>query len=393
MTSTINLSEQKTGQSFAQLMGQFAHCKEQLELYSKDAEANFCYPQEAIDVARKMGFWNFVYPQDAGGNLKYNKELIDLWQASSHLDGSFGWLSIAYVLAASHCSIYLTDQGFEQVFGTNQVPIIAGQYQPNGKAQKQPGGYSLTGNWHFGSGIHHADWVVAGFIELESGKVKLLENGEPEIKIAVIKAKDIELHGNWSTTGLSGTGSVSYRCTELWVDESMVFSFSKPKLMRGQGVHTLGLLPTSAISHGCWALGMSKRLLDEIRRFAKRKTRAGEKLPLWRKESFQLSYGQAVAKYEASYRFICTAVDEAVEKLHSDNVAAKEYPLIRLAATYANDVSQQLAEFVATHLGAASTDKRNPIERVLRDIHTGRHHMMISQQSYVNAAESLLADQ
>ena len=46
-----------------------------------------------------------------------------------------------------------------QIYGTDPDAIIAGGINPTGKAFVADGGYTVSGQWGFGSGIRHATWV------------------------------------------------------------------------------------------------------------------------------------------------------------------------------------------------------------------------------------------
>src|SRR3546814_9464199 len=72
----------------------------------------------------------------------------------------------------------------------------------------------IRGNWAYGSGIQHAEWVHSGCIVLRDEKVSKLPNGQTEILIAHHPRDSVELKGNWDVLGLRATGSFDYGLKE-----------------------------------------------------------------------------------------------------------------------------------------------------------------------------------
>ncbi|MEI2263934.1 acyl-CoA dehydrogenase family protein [Erwinia sp. CGal63] len=362
-----------------------------LRTLADEAETAGQMPAEAIAIASRCGLWQHLCPQPAGGNCTDAAELIDLWKACATLDGSFGWLSIAYVLATTHCALYLQPSAWQQVFADGPSPVIAGQYQPNGRGMLTEGGYTLTGKWSFGSGIHHADWAVAGFIQVDGSEIIKDLDGRPEIMIAVIPRRSLTLSGSWDTTGLRGTGSISYGCENLFIPSAFCYRFEDPEALRGGALHRIGITEISAVSHGSWALGMAQRVIDEMLMLARKTLRANESQPLARKETFLLDLARSSARLRAAQAFLTSATAQAqLEVEQTAGILSQTQNEIRLAATFANEVCAEIAEIAYRQMGTAAIARRNPLERVLRDIQTGRQHMMISPQSYVNVARSWL---
>ena len=356
---------------------------------AKQAEITGYYSDQVKALLANTGACQFLYPKEAGGALQNADQLVCLLKQAAYIDGSFGWLLISYFLAATHSAIYLTRPGFSRLFEDNQQPIVAGQYQPNGRGEKTEDGFTLTGKWSFASGIHNADWLVAGFFETTRGQILKDDAGKPRVCVAVLPKGDIALTGSWDTTGLRGTGSISYECTERFVPASACFSFDHYVVQRGQGIHTIGILELSALTHGCWALGMAQRVVDEMLLLAKRTVRAHDAAPLYAKETFLLDLARACAKAAAAQAFIIDAARSAQrEILELEVLGDPAKSSIRLAATFANEVAAEIAEIAYRHIGTGSIAKRNEIEQVLRDIQTGRQHMMISPQTYVEYART-----
>ncbi|MGW1442036.1 acyl-CoA dehydrogenase family protein [Serratia rhizosphaerae] len=354
-----------------------------------EAESAGQMPTELKSIMKECGIWQYLYPQEAGGNCREAADLIDIWQACAAIDGSFGWLAIAYVLAASHCAIYLQPSAYQQVFASGSQPIIAGQYQPNGRGTMVEGGYLLSGKWAFGSGIHHADWAVAGFIPLDGDSVVKGDDGKPEIMIAVIPREAITLSGCWDTTGLRGTGSINYSCEELFIPHAFCYRFEAPEAVRGGALHRIGITEISAVSHGSWALGMAQRVVDEMTSMARKTLRANESLPLAKKETFLLDLARAAARVKSARAFLTAATEQAQHEVaQSSSILPQTQKEIRLSATFANEICAEIAEMAYRQMGTSAIARRNPLERVLRDIQTGRQHMMISPQSYISVAKT-----
>ena len=269
--------------------------QDQILLLAEQAEQDRMFPRGIVGIMEKTNAWRSIYPTEVGGECESPDELVEMWQQCSYIDGSFGWLAIAHVLAAAHCSVYLPNKGFEEVFSNKGQTLIAGQYQPNGRGYVEEAGYRLTGRWSFGSGIHLAEWVVAGFIQVDNASVIKTDSGEPEVMIAVIPIEEVEIFGDWQTTGLKGTGSINYSVNDIFVPHDRCFKFDSGEAKRGSSLYRMGILPLSALSHGCWALGMTNRVLTELKLLGKKIVRANEKLPLASKDGFKEDWARILS--------------------------------------------------------------------------------------------------
>src|SRR3546814_21129540 len=102
----------------------------------------------------------------------------------------------------------------------------------------------IRGNWAYGSGIQHAEWVHSGCIVLRDEKVSKLPNGQTEILIAHHPRDSVELKGNWDVLGLRAAGSFDYglkEAEELFVTEGMCYRSDSVVPCRGGIQGSLGL--------------------------------------------------------------------------------------------------------------------------------------------------------
>ena len=113
---------------------------------------------EALTLLDDAGLRGLLVPKAAGGLELPLVEVADLYEEVARADGSTGWVFFASDACASYFGAYLPDDGMEDVFGDG-VPLVAGQFSPNGTARIDGDDLWIDGDYQFGSGIVHATWA------------------------------------------------------------------------------------------------------------------------------------------------------------------------------------------------------------------------------------------
>src|SRR6201981_3470656 len=115
-----------------------------------------------IKAVRQTSLLRFICAHELGGCEADPLTVMEVTEALSRIDGSVGWTLGIIANATAFAGASLPAESARRVLGSG-VPIIAGAVQPrNSTAEPVDGGYLVNGRWSFGSGIHFADWVVAG---------------------------------------------------------------------------------------------------------------------------------------------------------------------------------------------------------------------------------------
>ena len=86
-----------------------------------------------------------------------------------------------------------------------------------------PGGYRVSGSFHFGSGSREASWFLGAVVEYVDGKPNLGPEGLPVIKFAFTPRENVRLRGNWDVMGLQATGSHDLVVDDVLVPEEWTF--------------------------------------------------------------------------------------------------------------------------------------------------------------------------
>ena len=82
------------------------------------------------------------------------------------------------------------------------------------KATAVPGGYRISGEWHFASGCRQATWMGAhGQVVEPDGSLRLNAAGRPTMRTLLFPAEHATHVTNWNTIGMRGTASEGYRWT------------------------------------------------------------------------------------------------------------------------------------------------------------------------------------
>src|SRR5699024_9441832 len=83
------------------------------------------------------------------------------------------------------------------------------------------GGYRISGQWSFSSGIDHSEWVMASSTERT-----FKEGKDPERYFFLVPRRDYEIIDNWHVAGLKGSGSNGFKIKNAFVPDHRIISLS-----------------------------------------------------------------------------------------------------------------------------------------------------------------------
>ena len=334
---------------------------------------------EALHRERLFAIW---VPRELGGWELDPISSIGTIEELTYADPSVGWVVMAAALSTGTAGAYLGDEAVGQLFARGKNPVIAGQGSRPGTAIAEDGGHRISGNWSFASGLLHSSHIhTAALVE-----------GTNERRIFVLPVDQAELLGNWDVMGLRATGSIDYRIDDLFVPEPFSHSAAIGIGLRGGPVYTIGLIGFASIGHTSWALGIARRLLDELISMVHEK--AGRAGAQGQSESFleELETHEGRVRASRSLTFeIWHDVWATVER--GDALTRRQQTLIRLAMTHATSAADGAAEF-AYHRAGTVALRRGRMQQLFRDMHAGSQHGFVAPATRINVARELagLAD-
>lgn len=239
-------------------------------------------------------------------------------------------------------------------------------------ARAVPGGYRISGEWHFASGSRQANWMGAHAKVIEAdGTVRLNRFGRPTIRTLLFRKQHAEPIHDWNTIGMRGTASEGYRVVDLFVPEAYSGTREDPSLRRDTGpLYAFTMQGLYAVGVAGVAFGIARAMLDAFIALA------GEKTPRGLQRLADNPVVQAdIARREASLGSARVWLTEILKDIwvHADDVAVIDLEArvkVRLGCAHAIHTATEIADTVYKAAGTSAIFPGTPFERRFRDIHT-----------------------
>ena len=361
-----------------------------VESEADEAEQLYRQTDRLVAAFRRTGLYALLTPKSLGGSELPLVEAMELVELVTRADGSAGWCLMVQGVMAAEAGAFLPEEGARTVYASGADIIISGQGPPRGYARPVEGGFLIKGHWSFGSGIHHAEWIHSGCFVMDGENMQKDEDGHP-LSIFVHHPMDtIELKGNWDVHGLRATGSYDYTIKdgEVFVPTSQCYPFENPIQNRGGIQYGSGTVGSTTWGHTSWALGVGRRILDELAEVARQRTDVfGE---MHASASFKQSFAEAEAKYRAARALVYSSWDSLSESYaRGEHGSVEQIALTRLAMRHIHDVISEISTFA--HRASRGVSLRHSVlQRCYRDIHSGTQHMLLADEIIQDCGKVLL---
>jgi len=316
-----------------------------------------------VEAFHRDGLFELWVPSVLGGAELAPEESLEVIEIASYGDPSAGWVLMAAALSIGTAGAYLGDDAVAELWGEGRHPVIAGQGTRPGVAVPADGGYLVSGSWGFASGIKHGTHIhTLAIIET---------TGEP--RIFVIPVDRVDLIDNWDVLGLRGTGSIDYTIDAAFVPESYCHFAVTEDPERGGSLYHLGIIGFAEICHAGWAMGVGRRMLDELATLAQTKSgRPGTQVD---SDSFHEGFARTEASYRAARALVYETWAGAAATLEAgEKLSVRQHTLVRLALVHLTAALHEIGNFV--YLAAGTTALRaGTLQRLMRDVHAGTQHV------------------
>jgi alkylation response protein AidB-like acyl-CoA dehydrogenase len=347
-------------------------------------------PPDIVELVRSTGVFRMGFSAEYGGPDLTSVQQTEVIEALAYGDTATGWCAMIGMDTGIYAG-YLERSAAQEIMPHIDM-ITAGLIFPAGKARRVEGGYRLSGRWGFGSGITHADLVIAGaFIVDADGKPENGPNGVPATRVFFLTPDQVTIEDTWYTTGLRGSGSNHYNIDDVFVPERRAYSFGKalsrsgPMSMPDAIVRNMPGVP----------LGTMRAALDYARAEIGRRTVPTTGQPWHDNYRIQRILGECEMEYQGIRNSVYGSLNHQWERLSRpgatlDDLSADERISTMLPRLNAFRVARQVITKLYDLLGTSSIYAPSPMDRWLRDVNTMCTHIVVGDHIIQSAGAHLL---
>src|SRR6201984_740574 len=182
--------------------------------------------RETIDALVSAGITRILVPPRFGGYGLGLDTWFEVVREIAKADASHAWCA-GLMIHHPHYISQFAEDAQQAVWADGPDVPIAASILPSARVTPVDGGYLISGQFPFASGINHSRWVIVGGM-VEGG-------GHPEWRFFLIGPKDFKVVDTWFTGAMRATGSNTAICDDVFVRETHTIRLSDLREGKGPG--------------------------------------------------------------------------------------------------------------------------------------------------------------
>jgi 3-hydroxy-9,10-secoandrosta-1,3,5(10)-triene-9,17-dione monooxygenase len=339
------------------------------------AEKARTLPRQSVDALLAAGITRILIPPLFGGYGLGLDTWFEVVREISKADASHGWCA-SLMIHHPHYLSQFPEPAQRTVWADGLDVAIAGSIQPAGRVTAVEGGYRVSGEFAFASGVNHSRWVIVGcLVETAAGKAATF---------FLIRPNNFSIKDTWHTTAMRATGSNTIVCDDVYVPDHHTVALSDIREGKTSGgrLHSFPIYRAPWVSYAPLTfatpmLGAAQGAYDMFCSLIKGRRAGRGGAPIAETTSVQVRLARTAADLDAAELLLRRAVDIA---------QAPTPPSLTLRARAMRDCSRA-AEFCVDAIdtlmamsGTAGFAATHPIQRAWRDIHFASMHVALNAE-------------
>ena len=378
-----------TREDVARLLGALEDIGLLVRAHAAEAERRAALSDDVVAELVRHRLFRLWIPRRYGGLELTLPEALEVYQAASRIDGSFGW-SVMIGAGGGLFAAFLEPDAAREIFGP-PAAVIAGSGAADGRAERVEGGYRVHGRWRYASGAPYATTFTANCIVTTGGEPVRDAAGLPLVRAMSFSRSDVEIIETWDTTGMRATASHHFRVDDVFVPERRTFSVftdtpREPGPLYRLPFEVLTELPITSV-----AIGIVRHALDEFRVLATKKTPYGAAQVLADDSLVRAAFARGHAAWRAAERVTFDLAGRAWQSAVDGRALGTDGRAeITAACAYNVATLKAVTDELVTLAGMTGTEQASELARAGRDLATLAAHFSVAPRQLARAGGDLL---
>ncbi len=369
-------TEQVTAEELIKRVGALA--PKLVERRAKGA-ANRRLPEETMaDIVATKALRACMPKQFGGFELPFGTHTDVAMEIAKHC-GSSGW--VAGIIGSHNWWLGKYQlEAQQEVWGNDPDALVAAAFAsaPGSKAVAVDGGYKLSGEWMWCSGVDHCGWcsLMAPVPQ---------PNGPPDLVMVLLKKGEYTVKDVWFTPGMKATGSNNVVVSDLFVPKHRVTRIAELNSRQSPGqavnkswIYNLPMLDVFGYSVAGPVLGTARGALEGF--IASMTGRSGlDTSKVTDHPTLQARVAESSAEVDAAQAIYDTdmAFMRAKAQANTD-IAPTDLMRIKRNCAYVATLAKRSAMRLIEAMGANGVSESNPVHIAFADTLAGASHRALN---------------
>src|SRR5215472_5551484 len=251
-------------------------------------------PRPLFEAMADAGLFHLAVPRAIGGLEIDLPTYVQVIEELGKADASTGWVVNQGAIYATY-SARMPPAQARAIWIDPPRAVVANTPAATAKAVVVPGGYRVTGRQGFSTGCRHATWLAAHAQIVEDGRVRVLEDGQPEARYVFVPVAEAEVLDTWRVRGMRGTGTHHFAVNDVFVPAERSVLSATTWLREPGPLYRIPRTLLFASGDAAVALGTARTCLESFCELAGSKTPRATPGLLRDQSMTQVHVGQAEA--------------------------------------------------------------------------------------------------
>jgi 3-hydroxy-9,10-secoandrosta-1,3,5(10)-triene-9,17-dione monooxygenase len=339
---------------------------------AREADDKRHLPPEMVEAFTASGLVRTLVPRRWGGSeldLTTHMEIaIELGRGY----GSMAWVA-SFLIDHPFILAHFGEEAQHDVWGlTGPDALIASSFAPMGKVTAAPGGWTLTGDWAWASGVGYSRWIMIG------GMVPGPAD-HPEYRLFLVPTSELTIVDTWYSAGLRGSGSDNVIADNVFVPEhrTVVMATLLDASSPGGKVNAAPLYNQPFMAHGGHAMvspaiGIARGMVEAWQGHVRSKTHSHTQEQVAAAVPMQLCLAEAAVRIDSAELLLrrCLAMVDSGAKITLEDRVRN-----RRDVTYVGRILVRAVEDLMQMAGASALRDESPVQRGWRDVRAVSCHV------------------